>query len=107
MITKTSIQDELPDYYECKKGDVIKIHTYNFGNDDYNRQFSKYGVDTEYTVVYASKGDFTIKLKGSYSQELRHTIFGQRNNSRSMHNHKFNYSFSLVNCTPKNLKDFK
>lgn len=104
MITQHELKDTLPDYHLCEVGDIIKIHTFNFGNESYNAYFSRLGKDTEYLVSHAFGGSFEISLKGT---TLKHNTFGQRDGMRSMGDYKFNQSFALVKTNVAGIEALK
>ena len=92
MIETVLVGGIRPDYYECKVGDLIKIHTPNFGNVDYVREFKQYRVDEVYIVEEAVGNAFAI---GHPSIKLRNTTFGQRSGVGNSTN-KFGDTFELV-----------
>lgn len=107
MITQHEIKEALPEYHLCEVGDIIKIHTFNFGNESYNEYFSKLGKDTEYRVSHVFGSSFDISLQGT---TLKHKTFGQRDRMRNRGDYKFNQSFALVKTNAAGitaLKDIK
>ena len=81
-----------PDYYECKIGDLLKIHTPNFVNEDYVSEFKEYGVDEVYVVEGVWDTTFDI---GHPTIKLQHITFAQRSGIGNS-TYKFGDTFELV-----------
>lgn len=83
-----------PEQYTCEVGDILKIHTYNFGNRDYVKELEKFDKNTLYEVVKANKSSFELKPIATL-EVLIHNKFTQRHNG-NVRNPQFGYSFEIV-----------